>query len=192
MGDAIIVTGTPGTGKTTFAIKLSNELGAVYVQLNRYISKFGLYSGYDRQRRTKIVNLLKTRTSLNRLVTSSKATLVLDSHIPDVIIPGRRIRKVFVLRCNPRILESRLKRKKWPARKIRENLLAELLDSCLTTAVECYGRRHIVQLDTSHRSVRRNLRDAMRSLGKGRPSSFRKFDWLTQLDRDGLLHRYLR
>ncbi len=55
----IIVTGTPGTGKTTIAKKLAKKLNYYYIDANKIISKYKLSEGYDRKRRTKIVDVKK-------------------------------------------------------------------------------------------------------------------------------------
>ena len=54
---AIIVTGTPGTGKTTFAKKLAKEIGADYVALTQFVSERKLYTGFDRERESESCQL---------------------------------------------------------------------------------------------------------------------------------------
>jgi broad-specificity NMP kinase len=44
----IIVTGTPGTGKTTLAKKLSKKLKYAYIDVNNVIKENKLKEGYDR------------------------------------------------------------------------------------------------------------------------------------------------
>ena len=55
----IVVTGTPATGKTTLSKKLAKKLNYYYVDVNKLISKHKLYEGYDRKRKTKIVDVRK-------------------------------------------------------------------------------------------------------------------------------------
>jgi adenylate kinase len=190
LGEVIVVTGTPGTGKTAFSRALAKSIGAGYVNLTQYVSKHKLYSAIDRKRRTKIVNVVRTRTSLGKALAGERGAFVVDSHIPEGIIPKAMVRRVFVLRCHPKVLEARLKAKKWNPNKIRENVLAEIVDSCLTSAVRYYGWRKVIQLDTSSRSMRGCVASAQTSLR--RITRRARFDWLTKLEKQGLLDRYLK
>jgi len=191
LSEVIVVTGTPGTGKTTFSKELAKSIGAGYLNLTQYVSKHKLYSGIDRTRRTKIVNMAKTRTSLRKELAGMRGTLVVDSHIPEGIIPKQMVRWVFVLRCHPTVLEGRLRGKKWKPTKVRENVLAEIVDSCLASAVKYYGWRKVIQLDTSSGDMRRCVALAQRSM-RGRLARRVSFDWLAKLEKQGLLDRYLK
>jgi adenylate kinase len=191
LGEVIVVTGTPGTGKTAFSRALAKSIGAGYVNLTQYVSKHKLYSAIDRKRRTKIVNVVRTRTSLGKALAGERGAFVVDSHIPEGIIPKVMVRRVFVLRCHPKVLEARLKAKKWNPNKIRENVLAEIVDSCLTSAVRYYGWRKVIQLDTSSRSMRGCVASAQTSMRR-RLTRRARFDWLTKLEKQGLLDRYLK
>lgn len=191
LAKVIIVTGTPGTGKTTFAKELTRAIGADYVNVTKYVSEHKLYSGIDRQRRTKIIDVERTRRGLQEELKATRGLVVVDTHVPDGIVPKEIVKLVFVLRCDPRILENRLRAKKWKTRKIRENLLAEIIDSCFIVTVKHYGWRKVVQLDTSRAKLRQTIALAKRSI-KGKPSRELKIDWLTKLEKNGLLDRYLR
>lgn len=115
----------------------------------------------------------------------------MDTHIPYGITAKNSVRVVFVLRCDPRTLEKRLNRKRWKPSKVRENVLAEMLDACLIDAVKWYGWRRVVQLDTSHMSAgdcvglgKRILRNGVRKRAK--------IDWISVLGQENSLARYLR
>ena len=60
----IIVTGTPGTGKTAIAKKLAKRLKFYYLDVNKVINKYKLAEGYDRKRKTKIVGIKKLNKAL--------------------------------------------------------------------------------------------------------------------------------
>ena len=191
MAKVIIVTGTPGTGKTTFAKELAKAIGADYVNVTKYVSEHKLYSGIDRQRRTKIIDVQRTRRRLHKELKAARGLVVVDTHVPDGIVPKEMVMLAFVLRCDPRILEGRLHAKKWKKSKIQENLLAEIIDSCLIVTVKHYGSRKAVQLDTSRTKLKQTIALAKRSI-QGKPSRELKIDWLTELEKKDLLDRYLR
>lgn len=188
----IVISGTPGTGKTTLAKHLSYAIGADYLSLTRYVKEHRLHRGVDRKRRTKIVDLARTRTSLQRRLANTRAWIVVDSHLPEGIIPKKFARVAVVLRCHPRILEHRLRKKRWGARKIRENVLAEILDSCLLAAINYYGTRRTIQIDTSNKSTRACVNAVQSALTGKHARRQAKIDWLRKLENDGSLDRFLR
>ena len=187
---AIIVTGTPGTGKTTFAKKLAKEIGADYVALTQFVSERKLYTGFDRERDSRVVNLARVHASLNRLLLQTRRPTIVDTHIPEGIIPKDLVKLVFVLRCHPRILERRLSRKKWKQSKIRENVLAEMLDVCLINTVKWFGLSRVVQLDTSHIRANKCVATAKRILIQPAQRKV-KIDWIATLDKEHSLAKYL-
>ena len=191
MQTVIIVTGTPGTGKTTCARELAKTIGANYLNVTQHVSKHRLYRGVDRERRTKIMDVPKTRASLKRELGTMHGFSVVDTHIPEEIISREMVKQVFVLRCHPRILEGRLRDKRWKANKIRENVLAEIVDSCLSAGVKYFGWRKVIQIDTSRRNIRGCVASAKRSI-LGEPMKRIKIDWISKLEREGLLDRYLK
>jgi adenylate kinase len=115
---------------------------------------------------------------------------VVDTHVPDAV-PREHVRKVIVLRCHPKVLEARLRRKGWMGSKIRENLLAEILDSCYVTAVDYHGARKTDQLDTSRVSLSKCVSQAKRILTKQAAGKVR-VDWIGVLSRERSLEKYLR
>ncbi len=192
MERAIIVTGTPGTGKTRLATKFADSIHAKHIDLSKFISKHGLYIGLDEERRTKIIDVPRTRRELTRLMSHSDETLVLDTHMPDRVLPKKRVRCVFVLRCHPRVLKSRLLARGWKTDKIYENLLAETLDSCLVVAIRYYGNAKVTELDTSHASIKKCVGSMRRHISFKHLRRKSTVDWMAELEKEGLLEEYLK
>lgn len=147
----IIVTGTPGTGKTTLAKKLSKKLGYEYIDVNSIIKENKLNEGYDRKKECYIVDIKKLSKSLIKTINSSKkekkSGIIIDSHLSHYL-PKKYADLCIVTKCNLKKLKSRLeKNKKYPKAKVRENLDCEIFDVCLTEAREA-GHKTIV-IDTT-------------------------------------------
>jgi adenylate kinase len=105
-------------------------------------------------------------------------------------LPKELVKKVVVLRSDPRVLEKRLRAKGWSARKIQENVLAELLDSCLIAAIGYYGAKRVLQFDTSSSNLKESIASVTTALLKGterRP----QVDWIGTLEKQGRLARHL-
>ena len=64
----IAVTGTPGTGKTSLSKKLAKRMGFYYMDVNRIISKHKLAEGYDKKRKTKVVDVKKLNKKLIEII----------------------------------------------------------------------------------------------------------------------------
>jgi len=155
-----------------------------------YVSKHRLFSGVDKKRRTKVVDVTKTCRQMRSFADPSAAPLVIDTHHPEGIIPNNMTTFVFVLRCDPAILIRRLRRKKWNREKIRENVMAEILDYCLIHAQACYANRKLAQLDTSNSSVEQSVKVAINILS-GTKAPILRLNWLSKLETDVPLSKYL-
>lgn len=190
-GRAILVTGTPGTGKTTISCLLAKTLQAKYVNPEILLQRKGIDYTYDESRETRIVSIRRLRSSLASLARRSDHGLIFDSHIAFKISSSPKLERVIVLRCNPAVLERRLKRKHWSKRKISENVLAEILDICLWDAVQNHGWRRISEIDTTNKPPSRALRLAIRALKQRKVRRQPKAQWLSSLKHQRLLTHYL-
>ena len=142
----IIVTGTPGTGKTTVAMRLAKKLGYRYVDVNKVISKEKLSSGYDRKKRCMIVDEKKLVKVLAKMIKNSDSGLVIDSHLSHYL-PKSDVDLCVVTKCSLKVLKRRMKRRKYCDEKIRENLDCEIFDVCLNEAKEAGHKTVAVETD---------------------------------------------
>jgi adenylate kinase len=190
-GTAILITGTPGTGKTTISRLLATELRACYVNPKVLLRREEVDYTCDEKRKTRTVSLKRLRNRLSERAARTDHGLVIDSHIALETGPLPRLVRAIVLRCDPIVLERRLERKRWSKSKIGENLQAEILDICLWDAVENCGWRKIMEIDTTEKAPSRVIQLIMRDMHKKRIQRQPKVDWLLSLKRKGILARYL-
>jgi len=160
-------------------MQLAKKIDAQYVSFGRLAEMKNLYSKLDQSRNSKIVNITKARSYLSKLASETGRILIVDSHVSG-ICPEEVTKQVFVLRCDPRILEKRLRYRGWNEKKIQENVLAEILDVCLSEAINEYGVRRVEQLITSSSDVERCARFAKRILSHQKTRKV-TVDWLSQV-----------
>jgi adenylate kinase len=137
----IAITGTPGTGKTAIAGKL-RENGECVIDLNEYIEKNGLKERFDKKRDTYNVDTVKLNRSLKENVRAEGNTFMEGhlSHFLDCDV-------IIVIRCNPSVLNERLKKRNYPQSKITENVQAETLDVILCESTD--SDAHVFEIDNT-------------------------------------------
>ena len=160
---AVIVTGTPGTGKTTVARAVAGAYGLRYIDVNRLISRRGLSEGYDCSRKCRIVDVARLRRELVSLVQQARKQPVIDSHLSHCL-PKRCVALCIVTQCSLRTLRRRLEARRYPESKIRENLDSEIFEICRTEAEEM--GHSILLVKTDRRLGSRNLALIGKIIGK--------------------------
>ena len=131
----IIVSGTPGTGKTELAKALAKKLNYNYVDVNRLIKENNLSDGYDKKRKCEIVDVKRLSRFLSGFIKKSKQNLVIDSHLAHYL-PKKYIDLCIITKCDLKELNKRLKKRKYSKEKVRENLDSEIFEICLNKAIE--------------------------------------------------------
>lgn len=184
----IIITGTPGVGKTSVSKKVASILNAKYVNLAEFVKSNKLFLGYDNELNSYIIDEEKTRKTLRRLL-KEYSRIVVDTHILTVF-DSDAVDLVIVLRLNPKILLKRLKERNYSLSKIKVNIQAEVLGVCLSEAVEIFGLDKVAEVDTTARNLEEVVREVLNAIeypNKYRPG---KVDW-SQLIYDDELVKYL-
>lgn len=146
MKKAIIITGTPGTGKSILCQKLARKYGFLHLDVNKIIKEKKLRQRYDHKRKTYVVDEKKLSKELIKEIKKSNKTLVIDSHLSH-FIPSRYVRLCIVTKTEIGVLFSRLKKRGYNKQKIQENIQSEIFDICLNEAIQ---RKHkIAVIDTT-------------------------------------------
>ncbi|MHA1129697.1 MAG: adenylate kinase family protein [Candidatus Helarchaeota archaeon] len=185
----IVISGTPGTGKTTVAQKLKEIYSAITVNLTDYAITNNLILEDDEERQTKVVNLNSLLPKLETLIQTEKGNIIIEGHYAD-IVPNRLISIGIILRTDPHILETRLKLKQFSVSKIQENLQSEILGACTAAALETYEREKIYEIDTSKISVNETIEQIQEYIETRPPSNVGKINWMRKLEENDELIRF--
>ena len=144
----ILITGTPGVGKTTVSSILVEKIDACLVNINELVNEKHLYTGIDEERGYKIVDLDALFNEINEIIGNVDGPdkhIIVEGHLSHLF---ENSDLVIVLRANPDVLCDRMKTKGWGAAKIRENIEAEAIDICSYEAFEIHGD-NVNEIDTS-------------------------------------------
>ncbi|TFK30593.1 P-loop containing nucleoside triphosphate hydrolase protein [Coprinopsis marcescibilis] len=144
-GPVIIITGTPGTGKTTHAQLLALECPVPlrHVNIGDLVKEKGLYEEFDSEWESYTVDEDKLLDELEPIV--EEGGVILDWHTCE-IFPERWPDLVVVLRCNHTKIWDRLEKRGYPIKKIQENNEAEIMQIVLEEAHSSYPSEIVIEL----------------------------------------------
>jgi adenylate kinase len=193
MKRAILITGTPCTGKTTIAKQLTTQLNAHYINLTDYANKHHLTIGKDKQRKTTIINEEKMRTKITETIQTTKnTTIIIDGHYAPAVVPTRYVTRIFVLRRNPTELHKLMKKRGFSGNKLWENLASEILDVCLIEALHTHAKKKVCELDITGKTAESVSHEILSILTENKECRTGCVDWLGMLEKQGLTDKYLK
>lgn len=188
----IVLSGTPGTGKTVVARILSEATGIKWISLSSLVRDKGLHVGVDVERGSLIADVDRLVSEVRRLACEAEGRLIVEGHYADVT-PKDWVEKAIVLRTHPMELWRRLAERGWSESKIKENVQAEILGVCTYDAVEAYGWELVYEVDTTSKSPSESAREALEIIsGGGEKYRVGRINWLRQLEKEGKLEEYFK
>lgn len=155
MRKAILVSGTPGTGKTRVAKGIAKHYDYKYLHIGEheeYVTAEIDIKIIDVEQMIKWLKIQQKRES---------KPLVVDSHLSHYF-PPELSRICIITRCDPSELKTRLKKRDYPEEKIRINLEAEAMDLILQEALAEGHKVH--EVDTTHKVASNSVKEAVEGI----------------------------
>ena len=183
----LLVTGVPGTGKTTISSLLAAELGAEHIELTRLVREGGLSQGWDQARATAIADMKALRNAISNILDNTTSPLIIDGHYSPDIAPRGEVTLVIVLRCAPWVIREKLLTRGYSIRKVRENVEAELLGTCLTDALAVQDPEKVCEIDTTTQTPEETVKLILSVLDGEVKCSYGAVDWMNSPEAEALL-----
>jgi adenylate kinase len=143
------LTGVPGTGKTSVAIKLSQLLSLEYIEINSVVLEEGFYLGYDINRDSLIIDEDLLILHLESSLAECRRLCLVGGVIPI----NTSIDLIVVLRCSIPILRQRLQAREYSPEKIEENIEAEIMNIMYFDALELVTAKKIIEVSNDISSI---------------------------------------
>jgi adenylate kinase len=188
----IIISGTPGVGKSTVSKQLSSKLSCGLVSIGDLVKDEGLYTQVDRKRDTLVADMSRISKRVSNVVSGSAETLIVEGHYAVDVVSVETVRLVFVLRRDPEELRDILGKRGYGDEKVRENVAAEILDVCLYDAVDRCGVEKVCEVNVTGRTVDEVVDEIQQVLQGKKKRRIGIVDWLGKLDFEGKLDEYMK
>jgi adenylate kinase len=187
----ILISGTPGTGKTTLASELARRIGYKFIDIGKLAELEHIYLSVDKKRNTKVIDERRLARRLEQEAKANDGKLVMASHYAEIFSP-KLVDKVIVLRAHPEELRRRLVQRGWSASKVKENLEAEIVGVCSSNALARFGKRKVYEIDTTSLQPNEVLGIAIEIL-ESKDGSFiiGSINWLADLEKENKLGMYM-
>ena len=142
----IIITGTPGAGKTSHSELLAQNIPSFrHLSINAFVKERGCHEGWDEGAQSWIVDEDALLDGLEQDLIRETGGYIIDWHACD-LFPKAWIDLVIVLRTSTEKLYDRLKTRGYGEAKLQENIDAEIMEVILNEARESYDERIVVEL----------------------------------------------
>ncbi|TYZ62347.1 hypothetical protein PybrP1_002598 [[Pythium] brassicae (nom. inval.)] len=141
----ILVTGTPGTGKTSMCQRIAERTPLQHVNVGDLVKERELHEGRDEEFDTLVLDEDKVCDEMEEMM--SEGGRVVDFHTCD-FFPERWFDLVLVLRVDNTTLFDRLQRRGYSEKKVSENVECEIMEVVLQEARESYAAEIVQELES--------------------------------------------
>lgn len=138
-----MITGTPGTGKTTTSVALAEAINFRHINIGDLVKEKNLHDGWDDQLDCYIINEDLVCDELEDLM--EEGGNIVDYHGCD-FFPERWFDRAVVLQTENSVLYDRLTKRGYTGQKLSNNVECEIFQVLLEEAKESYSEDIIVAL----------------------------------------------
>ena len=142
----ILLTGTPGTGKTTTAEAAAERIGFTYLNVGDIVKAHKCFEGKDEEFDSYILDEDKLCDVMEPMV--AEGGCLVDFHSPGVF-PQRWFELVLVLRSDTEVLFDRLTARGYSEKKRTENMECEIMQVVTEEARESYEAEIVHELPSN-------------------------------------------
>ncbi|KAN0045227.1 hypothetical protein ACTA71_005604 [Dictyostelium dimigraforme] len=142
----ILITGTPGTGKTSLASIVASNHEMNHIDISAAVKEKELHDGWDSEFQCYILDEDKVCDEFEGIMV--KGGNVVDHHGCEWF-PERWFDLVIVLRTDIKILNERLEKRNYIQHKITNNLDCEIMQVILDEARNSYKEEIVVELPST-------------------------------------------
>ncbi|GAA0141113.1 chromatin/chromatin-binding, or -regulatory protein [Lithospermum erythrorhizon] len=141
----ILITGSPGTGKTTTAAALAEANGFRHVNIGDLVKQKSLHDGWDDKFDCYIINEDLVCDELEDLM--EQGGNIVDYHGCD-FFPERWFHHVVVLQTSNAVLYDRLTKRGYTGQKLSNNIECEIFQVLLEEAKESYSQGIVLAMQS--------------------------------------------
>lgn len=188
----IIITGTPGVGKTTISQALAKRLNGTHINVSTLVQQEHLIEGRDEQRDTVIVDSLRLSHRLQQIIARQTETIILDTHYTSDSLAQLDITLVVVIRLDPDELKKRLHARKYNEKKIFENVAAEILDVCLLDVIQHFEKHLVTEINATNRDIEEIIDVILKTLEGHIEVRIGWVNWLEKLENEKRLESFFK
>ncbi len=160
----VVITGTPGTGKSSVARELE---GWNVIDLKTFIEEQDIGSVNGGEIEVRVEKLVDR---LEEEFRDSEENLVIEGHLSHHYEADYCI----VLRCEPDTLRERLSGRNYDRQKADENVEAESLDIILQEAIQ--QQENIIEIDTTGREAKEVAEEVIERI-ENEETGYGEIDW---------------
>lgn len=139
----ILVTGTPGVGKSTLCQKLSETTGLQWLEISKIAKEHNCLEEFDPVYQCPVLDEDKLLDGLEDIM--GKGGNIVDYHSSE-FFPERWFDVVFVLRTDNTTLYDRLVTRGYSGKKLEDNVDCEIFETVLEEARSSYNENIVHEL----------------------------------------------
>ena len=140
----LLITGTPGTGKTSAAAALSKLLKYPVLNEKAFALEHSL-GQWDTESDELVIPLEKLQRELAKELGKRKNVIIEGHLLCEIKLP---VDFVILLRAHPELLELRQQGQRYSEQKIQDNVMCEGIDYCKKHALRNYAKEKLLEVQS--------------------------------------------